>query len=281
VRVTRQRYYVYAEADHNLYRPQDKVEVDFKALDANDQPVQTEGTIKVTRDYWWEIWIKPDGTEVKGDELNALQAQSRIWPPPPERPDQKGWRLKFRGYERDDILTRTLKTDTSGMTEFSFTPEREGFYRISWTSEDISRNTQHATRITAETTVWVANNSTTELGYRHGGVQIIADKDTFRVGNEAPIMLVAPTADRYVLFTVEGEDLYHYRLVHLEGTVKLIDLLIEEKHVPNMFLGATLVSDRQMFVDSKQIIVTPAKNFLTVDVKPDRCKPRLPPRAHW
>src|SRR5437762_3763620 len=89
-------------------------------------------------------------------------------------------------------------------------------------------------------------------------------------------MLVAPTADRYVLFTVEGEDLYSYRLVHLEGTVKLIDLLIEEKHVPNIFLGATLVSDRQMFVDTKQVVVPPTKNFLTVDVKPDR--PQYQPR---
>ncbi len=35
VRVTRQRYYVYPQASHNLYRPQDKVSVEFKALDAN------------------------------------------------------------------------------------------------------------------------------------------------------------------------------------------------------------------------------------------------------
>jgi uncharacterized protein YfaS (alpha-2-macroglobulin family) len=274
VRVTRQRYYAYAEADHNLYRPQDKVEVDFKALDANDQPVQTEGTAKVTRDYWWEIWIAPDGKEVKGDELKSLRDRTSIWPPPPTRPNEPGWRLTFRGYEHDDILTRTLKTDTNGVAEFNFTPERDGYYRVAWTSEDeiAKKKNQVTNPIRAETTVWVCSGKTTELGYRYQGVQIIADKDTFRVGNEAPIMLVAPSADRYVLFTVEGEDLYHYRLVHLEGTVKLIDLLIEEKHVPNIFLGATLVSDRQMFVDTKQIVVPPAKNFLTVDVKPDRAQ---------
>lgn len=276
VRVTRQRYYVYAEADHNIYRPQDKAQVNFKALDANDQPVQTEGTVKVTRDYWWEIWIAPDGREVKGDELKSLREKSasRIWPPPPTKPNEPGWRLKFRGYEHDDILTRTLKTDTNGVAEFSFTPERDGYYRVTWTSEDEVAKAKHqvANPIRAETTVWVCSGKTTELGYRYQGVQIIADKDTFRVGNEAPIMIVAPTSDRYVLFTVEGEDLYHYRLVHLEGTVKLIDLLIEEKHVPNIFLNATLVSDRQMFVDSKQIVVPPTKNFLTVDVKPDRAQ---------
>jgi len=90
-------------------------------------------------------------------------------------------------------------------------------------------------------------------------VEIIADKDTFRVGQTAPVMLVANAPDRYVLFSVEGEDLYSYQLVHLEGTVKLVELAVEEKHVPNMFLNAALVSDRQIFTDTKQIIVPPTK----------------------
>jgi hypothetical protein len=274
VRVTRQRYYVYPQAEHNLYRPQDKVRVDFKALDANEQPVQVEGAVKVTRDYWWEIWLKPDGTEVKGDELKSLQAKHRIWPPAPERPDQKDWRLKFRGYERDEILTQTLKTDAEGNATLTFTPGREGYYRIAWSGEDRISNleSQISNPVRAETTVWVARNATTDLGYRHGGVEIIADKDTFRAGGEAPVMLVANSPDRYVLFTVEGEDLYHYRLVHLTGTVKLIDLFVDEKYVPNVFLSAAMVSDRQIFTDTKQVIVPPTKNFLTVDVQPDRAQ---------
>jgi len=275
VRVTRQRYYVYPQAEHNLYSPQDKVRVDFKALDANEQPAQIEGKVTVTRDYWWEIWIKPDGTEVKGDELKALQAKTRIWPPPPERPDQKDWRLKFRGYQHDEILTQSLKTDAEGSATLTFTPDREGYYRFAWLSEDVVPK-RPPQPIRAETAVWVANNATTELGYRHGGVEIIADKDTFRVGSEAPVMLVANSPDRYVLFTVEGEDLYHHRLVHMDGLVKLLDLFVDEKYVPNIFLGATLVSDRQIFTDTKQVIVPPTKNFLTVELKPD--KPQYQPR---
>ncbi|HEX4342457.1 MAG TPA: alpha-2-macroglobulin family protein, partial [Verrucomicrobiae bacterium] len=271
VRVTQQRYYVDATATHNLYRPQDKVTVDLHAQDANDQPVQTEGTVTLTRDYWYEVWLAPDGHEVKGEELMRLQAKETIWPPRPTKPNLPGWTLKFQGYHHDAILTLTLKTDTNGAATLEFKPEREGYYRVAWTSEDAIAKSkfQVANPITAETTVWVSKNSTTDLGYRHDGVEIIADKDTFRVGQRAPVMLVAPTSDRYVLFTVEGEDLYDYQLVHLEGTVKLIELPIEEKHVPNIFLGAALVSDRQLFVDSKQIVVPPTKNFLTVEVKPD------------
>jgi hypothetical protein len=272
VRVTRQHYYVYAEPAHCLYQPQDKVTVNFKALDANEQPVKTEGTVKVTRDYWYEIWLAPDGHEVKGDDLKALQAKSKIWPPPPERPDQKSWRLKFRGYEHDDILTRSLKTDTNGEAQLDFTPEREGYYRVAWTSDDAYRETQYATftnHIIADTTVWVCTDRSTDLGYRHDGIEIIADKDTFRVGQVAPVMLVSRTPDRYVLFSVECEDLYSYQLVHLDGTVKLVNLPVDEKDVPNIFLDASLVDDRQIFNDTKQIVVPPTKNFLTVDVKPD------------
>jgi uncharacterized protein YfaS (alpha-2-macroglobulin family) len=271
VRVTQQRYYVHARAAHNLHRPQDKVTVNFTAQDANNQPVSVEGTVKLTREYWWEIWLTPDGREVKGDELKKLQAQSKVWPPKPERPDQKDWRLKFRGYERDELKTQVVKLDAEGKGEFTFTPEREGYYKVAWLSEDAAPN-RPPQPIRAETTVWVANNATTELGYRHGGVEIIADQDTFRVGQRAPVMLVANSADRYVLFTTEAEDLMSYQLVHLTGTVKPIELDVTEQHVPNFFLGAAMVSDRQIFTDTKQVVVPPTKNFLTVDVKPDRAQ---------
>jgi alpha-2-macroglobulin len=275
VRVTRQHYYVNAEPDHCLYQPQEKVTVNFKALDANDQPVKKEGTVKVTRDYWYEIWLAPDGHEVKGDDLKALQAKSRIWPPPPARPDQKDWRLKFRGYEHDDVLTRTVQTDTNGEAQLDFTPAREGYYRVSWTSDDTYHETIYATftnHITADTTVWVCTGRSTDLGYRHDGVEIIADKDTFRVGQIAPVMLVSRTPDRYVLFSVECEDIYSYQLVHLDGTVRLVNLPVDEKDVPNVFLDACLADDRRVFTDSKQIVVPPTKNLLTVDIKPDRAQ---------
>jgi uncharacterized protein YfaS (alpha-2-macroglobulin family) len=281
VRVTRQRYYVYPHPDHNLYRPQDTVRVEFKALDANEQPVTTEGTVHITRDRWLEVWVAPDGREVKGDELNRLRASLPVFPPLP-RTNEAGWSLKFQGYEHDDVLTRVIKTDTNGVAELTFRPEREGYYSIAWASED-RPGTQLArtNTIRAQTTVWVASGATTELGYRHGGVEIIVDKDTFRAGQKAAVMLVAPVNDRHILFTVEGEDLYSYQLVHLDGTVKLLELPMEEKHVPNVFLSAVLVHDRQVFTDTKQVIVPPTRNFLSVEVQPDRAQYQPQEEGTW
>ncbi|HYE65396.1 MAG TPA: alpha-2-macroglobulin family protein, partial [Pyrinomonadaceae bacterium] len=65
-------------------------------------------------------------------------------------------------------------------------------------------------------------------------------------------------------------DLYDYQLVHLTGTAKLIELPIEKKHIPNIFLGAALVSDGKFYTDTEQIIVPPVEQFLDVEVKADR-----------
>ena len=79
-----------------------------------------------------------------------------------------------------------MKTDAQGEAELTFTPANQGYYRIAWTSQADKKSLP----VKGETTVWVADNATTELGYRHGGLEIIVDKDTFRAGQKAPVMLV-------------------------------------------------------------------------------------------
>src|SRR6185436_19993235 len=273
VRVTRQRYYVYPQAQQNIYQPHDKVTVDFKALDANEQPVVTEGTVKVTRDYWWEVWLDPTGREVKGTELRLLREKMGMFPPAVTR-GQRPWRLKFRGYQHEEILTQKVKTDAEGAAQLQFTPEREGYYRVAWESSQILPGSAKRDRflppVKAETYVFVATNASSELVYRHDGVEIIVDKDTFRAGQTAPVMLSTFTDDRYVLFSVEAEDLYSYKLIHVTGTAKLIELPIEEKHVPNIYLHAAMVSDAELFVDAKHVVVPPVQQFLSVDLKADR-----------
>ncbi|HYV12381.1 MAG TPA: alpha-2-macroglobulin family protein [Pyrinomonadaceae bacterium] len=271
VRVTRQRYYVYPRSEKYIYRPQDKVTVDIKALDANEQPVQTEGVVKVTRDYWWEIWIDPRGREVKGEELRQLQQRSEFFPPVTPR-GQGRWRLKFRGYQRDEILTQTLKTDAEGVAQLNFTPEREGYYRVAWQSSQGAdpKRDRLLPPVKAETYVFVATNTTTDLGYRREGLELVVDKDTFRAGQVAPVMINVPAADRYVLFSVEGEDLFSYQVVHVTGNTKLIEVPIEEKHIPNIYLSALMISDANSYSDTKQVVVPPVERFLQVAVNADR-----------
>ncbi len=260
IRVGRQRYAVQAQPEHNLYRPGDNVRVTFHAQDLNEQPVEVEGAVKVTRSRWIEVWLAPDGREVKGDELRRLREKG---PFPPQ--GERGWRLKFNGWEHEDVIAQKVKTDSKGDGELTFAVPREGYYRVAWKSED-----RGGPPVVTEGVLWVLTNATTELGYRHGPVQIIADRDTFRVGQKAPVMISTTAAGRSVLFSIEGDDLYSFRLVRMDGTAKLIEVDVEEKHVPNVFLSAVMVSDRQIASDAKQVVVPPVRNFLTVEVETDQ-----------
>lgn len=262
IRVANQRYFVYLHPKSYLYRPQEKVETSIKAIDANDQPVEVEGTVHISRNSWQEIWIDPLGREVTGDELHKLQ--TGVFPPPP-LPDGRRWRLKQRGYKQEEILKTTVKTDREGKAEVVFTPPREGYYRIAWSSPD-----KNAPYVKAETAVWVVTTKSSDIGYRNGRFELITDRDTFRVGQTAPVMLVAPTNGRYVLFSIEGEDLYSYQLVQMTGDVKLVEVKVEQQHTPNIFVSGSMVTYAQIYSDTKEIVVPPTKSFLNVEVKADR-----------
>lgn len=299
VRVTRHRYEVYLQPAHCLYRPQDKVSIQVKALDANQNPVSVAGLVKVTRDRWVELWLSPAGKTVDADAWRKEHPRGPAMPWIGDKPEL-GWQVKFQGYEHEDILTTKVKTDDQGEAELSWVAAREGYYRVAWESEDaiprglplglrmsspepalsggskkpaggwMAKGDAPSAPITSETTVWVASNATTELGYRHGGLEIILDKDTVRAGQKAPVLLTAPTSGRCVLFSVEADDLYAYQVVRLQGTTKLIEVQIEPSFVPNVFFNATMASDLQLFSDVKQVVVPPVDHFLNVEVKPDR-----------
>ncbi len=275
VRVTQEAYSIRAKSEHRLYSPQGNVTVDFKAVDANDNPKQVEGKVRVVRQTWKEVWLSPEGDEVTGKKLEALKARYRRFPPLPEEGGERPWRLRERGYEREEVLTRTVKTSDEGRATLTFTAPQEGYYSIEWESFDYAKN-----RIQTKETIWVTDEAAERLGYQPGGVELIVDKDTFQAGETAPVMITASSSNRDILFCVESDRFHHYELVHLSGTSKLINLPVTEEHVPNIYLTATMVSDREVHKDTEEVIVPPVKQFLDVAVTPDE-ETYLPGDQGW
>jgi uncharacterized protein YfaS (alpha-2-macroglobulin family)/tetratricopeptide (TPR) repeat protein len=263
VRVTRELYTVFAEPTHRVHRPGDKVEVDFHARDANDGPVSAEGSVKVVRNRWIEIWIDPTGREVKGADLDRARDRGPFPPPPAE--GQVAWRLKFQGYETEDVTQTTLTTDAKGDARFTFAAMSEGYYSIAWQSRD-----DRGTPIQSDTSVFVASGNTKELGYHAGGLSIVLDKDTFRAGETAPVLLCTPASNRWVLFSVESEVLHSWQVVHVEGSAKLVTLAIAQEHVPNIHLSAFTAHDGDALMDTREVIVPPVEQFLDVQISADR-----------
>ena len=225
VRVFRQRYTVMASPEHNVHRPGDSVSVDFKALDANDKPVQTTGTVKVLRRQWKKKYVD------------------------------------------EEVLTTKLTTNAEGEATLTFTPRTTGYYAIQWRSEDGPRARDV---ITTETSVWVTEKSTTELGYHTAGLDLIVDKETVRQGETASLIVMTPASGRWVLFSTGTDDLATTQVLRMDGTAKLVQIPVTQEHVPNFQVTASTIFDLAFGTDSERIAVPPAEQFLNVEVTSDR-----------
>jgi uncharacterized protein YfaS (alpha-2-macroglobulin family) len=238
VRVMKQRYAVYANPQHVIHRPREQASVDFTALDANDQPVVTTGTVTVVRNAW----------------------RSDAGP------------MKNGAWAEEVVLTTKVTTDAEGKATFTFTPPRNGSYIVRWRSEDTNGKGATLARdvVTAETVLWVADRNADDVDYRVGGLEVIVDKETLHAGDRAAVLLLTPASGRWVVVTTVANDILDTQVVHLDGTVKLLELPIEERHSPNFFITASSIFDRVLLSQTKRIVVPPVEKFVKVEVKPDR-----------
>lgn len=261
LRVGRQRFAVDVRPEHRLHRPGATVAVVFQARDINGQPVAAEGLVTVTRETWREIFF-----DARGRSVTAAEARAH--------PEAGPYRLKQRGYEREEVLKRTVQTDSAqGEGQLTFTAPKEGFYRIAWVTPEPNRNP-----ITGEATIWVSTTATSDTGYLASDLEIIADRDTLAVGRTVPVMLVAPTSGRTVLLSIIRDGLDETRVIRLTGTTKLVELDITDRDTPNIHLEADALLDLRWSHVRREFVVPPTARVLDVQVTADRTdvRPREP-----
>ncbi len=265
VAVMKQRYAVNGHPQHYLRLPNERVSIDFNAADANDEPVPTTGTVKVFRRTWEEIWTDPAGRDVTVREVERARAATAPFPPP-------GWRQRVASYHDEEVTTSKVNTDVKGNATFTFTPSRTGYYVAKWTSEDRDGDRPLRARdlVTAETAVWVTEHATNEVGYHSAGLDLVIDQDTVHAGATMPVMIATPSSGRWVMVTTTTLDIDQTQVVHLDGTVKMIELPIDRHHIPNFFITASSMFDRAVATETKEIVVPPVEKFVKVEVHTDR-----------
>lgn len=234
IKVTKNAFFADLEAKQNLYRPGDKAQVMIKTVTANDEPVAIEGKVTISRNWWREPVMKGEAVANPG------------------------------GYDNREIMTKFVKTNERGEATFEFEPSEDGYYQVEFTGFD------NGNPVTGRVNIFVCATSSTNIGYRYGGLQIITEKDTYAPGEVARAMIVSDQPDTYVLLTEEADDVYGYEMLHLEGSVKLVEISVKDNYTPNVFVNALSADHYQMKSTQLQLVVPPAAKFLNVKVTSDK-----------
>ena len=240
IKVTRRSYFAYLNSRQQLYGPGDKVRVDIKTLTANNEPVSVDGKVTVYRKNWHTPVIR---------EADSRNMKTSAAP----------------HYVDSELFTRFVKTDDKGEAKFEFEPDEDGYYYVKYTAFDSGGE-----EIEANTSVYVCDKASRDIGYHYGGLQIIAEKDTFNAGDTARFMVVNNKPDGWVLITLERDEILDYHLYQMDGPVKLIEVPIRDFYTPNLFVNGLSADHFQLKMAKQEVIVPPEKRFLNIKITTDK-----------
>ncbi len=230
VLATRHQFFVHAEADRGYYQTGHTILFKARALRPDQSAQASEGEFRVARVMF------------RGDNGDTIEEKS--------------------------VLSRAASTSAdSGEVELRFDAKEPGQYRLSYVTKDAWGN-----EVVGTTLVWVHGPGFDGRRFRFNHLEVITDKRTYEVGETARILVSSDISGASVLFTdfLEGGHLVNPQVLVLEGKTRIIEVVIEEKHVPNFFVEATVVGEGKISQEIRELFVPPQDAELMVTVRPKK-----------
>ena len=102
--------------------------------------------------------------------------------------------------------------------------------------------------------------------------KLVADREFYREGDTAKVLVNVPVAPCPVLFTYEGEKVIGYQVVIATERSTTIEVPLRAEHSPNVFLRMAAAKSGRLYEDGDEVAVF---QYLDVKVaaKPGEVKP--------
>jgi uncharacterized protein YfaS (alpha-2-macroglobulin family) len=127
--------------------------------------------------------------------------------------------------------------------------------------------------------IWVADRNGQWTDYSYQGeeqIKLVPDKKSYKVGETAHVLALLPKEKAHLLVTTELMSVMSVREIDTAGRAAVIDVPIDAKFAPNIFLNVTYVRGGEMYMAEESIVVPPRDKLLKLDIIPNKSeyKPR-------
>lgn len=126
--------------------------------------------------------------------------------------------------------------------------------------------------------IWVADGASYGPVYNHPRIGLVLDRPSYAPGDTARVYAMSPYAESFALVTVERDGILEARTMTLRGTETPIQIGVDERHLPNAFIGVTLLpigrgdaepaSGIPMRAGFAELRVSPESRRLNVEIVP-------------
>jgi TolA-binding protein len=138
-------------------------------------------------------------------------------------------------------------TKDEGRVVIRWEPPADGAYRFIYEGKD---RAGREVRASADVTVFRTAS----------GVTVRADRPDHRVGDTALVTVTAPATGGHALITWEGEEVIGHRVVKLTSGRNEIEVPVLASFVPNLWVSATMISERRLFTGKDHLSVSEVLN---------------------
>jgi alpha-2-macroglobulin len=161
--------------------------------------------------------------------------------------------------------TWDIATDEQGRASLELKASQAGQYRLSYKLTDAKNQT-----IEGGLLLTVRGAGFDGSQFRFNDLELITDKREYAPGETVRLLVNTNRLDGTVfLFVRPVSDIYpRPQVVRLKGKSTLVEIPVIQKDMPNFFVEALTISNGQVFVENRQIVVPPEKRVVNVAVKP-------------
>ena len=236
-----------ARADRYVYYQGDTAHIKVQTSDYEGKPVAAKVTLKFYEQRWERIEKNDDG--YKHYEYKAI---------------------------KNDLSSGEVTTNAQGEANYDYKVPIVGSINID------TFVTENGKQIRSEGGYLYAtdrNNGWADTSYRDwDSIKLVPDKKTYKPGETARVLVMLPSDQTHLLVTTELNRVITARRVDVAGRAALVEVPIEDRYSPNVYLSVAYVKNGELFTGDKMLSVPAKDKFLNLEIVSDKkeYKPRDP-----
>jgi uncharacterized protein YfaS (alpha-2-macroglobulin family) len=240
-----------AYPERYIYYQGDAAKIRVKTADYAGKPVSQKVTLKFIEQKWEKKETPREENGYKYTETNYIL------------------------HERD-LTSADVNTDSQGNATYDFTVPSPGSIYV---KAIITENGRQI--VNRGGSFWAPDkkgewSDFTYENYDEKSIKLVPDKKAYKPGETAHVLAMLPVDKAHLLITTELSEVLTVREIDATGRTAMIDVPIDRKYEPNVYLDVSFVKDSDMYNQS-QVIAVPARDkMLKLDIVPNKTewKPR-------
>ena len=246
-----------------------------RTIDGNASFVATRGTVVANADPDRYVYNKGDVAKIRvttsdyeGRPVSAkvqLKFVERTWTKKPKKEDEEYSYPEYEMHERE-IASADVQTDSQGQASYDYTTTEDGNLSIKTIVDESGKKVASIGGY-----LWVTDRHSywTDSSYYsddYNSIKLVPDKKSYRAGETAHVLAILPTDNAHLLVTTELNTVLALQHVNSPGRSMMLDIPIQAKFAPNVFLNVSYVKNGDMYTSDQRLVVPARDKMLNLEI---------------